>query len=309
MLLVLEDLHWAEPTALLLLRHLARALIDEPILLVASFRDREEKSTELLAALADLEGSEARRVALVGFDDAELSDLVASVTDAPSIAAAEVLEQLRVQTAGHPLYAVQLVRHLLESGHLLVDDRGKLSGGFTATDIPTSLLEVVWSRVQALGDATHTVLQAGSVLGIEFDEDTLVEMIDISDTDVTKALDSATGAGLLAETDELPAAMRFTHTLVAHTLYSQLRGARRRRLHERAARALEKAADVPAQRTVVELARHWALAGDFWAAQRWATEAGDYAFEHLAASEAATWYQTALDHAVALDRPDAIRAR
>jgi DNA-binding SARP family transcriptional activator/tetratricopeptide (TPR) repeat protein len=308
LVLVLDDLHWAEPTALLLLRHLARALIDVPVLVVASFRDTLEQSTELLAALADLEGGDTRRIALAGFDDAELSDLVVSVTDAPSSPAGDVLEQLRVQTAGNPLYAVQLVRHLVESGHLVVGDGVHLSGAFAATEIPASLLAVVWSRVRALGDVAHDVLQAGSVLGIEFDGDTLVEMIDGSADEVAAALDLSVGAGLLAETDEMPPTMRFTHALVAHALYSELGGARRRRLHEQAARALEKGTDMHPPTTVAALARHWALAGDLLAAQRWATVAGDHALEHLAPNEAATWYETALEHATTLPRPAPERA-
>jgi DNA-binding SARP family transcriptional activator len=91
LILVLDDLHWAEPTALLLLRHLARALIDAAVLVVVSFRDTEESSTELLTALADLDRADARRIALAGFDDAELSDLVVSVTDAPSRPASDLL--------------------------------------------------------------------------------------------------------------------------------------------------------------------------------------------------------------------------
>lgn len=304
LVLVLDDLHWAEPTALLLLRHLARALIEVPVLVVASFRDTAEQSTELLAALADLEGGGAGRIALAGFDDAELSDLVVSVTEAPSNPAGELLEQLRIQTAGNPLYAVQLVRHLLESGQLVVDESVHLSGAFATTAIPASLLDVVWSRVRALGDVAHSVLQAGSVLGIEFHEDTILEMTDASDAEVAAALDSSVGAGLLAETDEPPVMLRFTHALVAHALYSELRGARRRRLHERAARVLEKSADVLPQTTVAALARHWALAGDLFAAQRWATAAGDHALKHLAPSEAATWYETALAHATTLHRPE-----
>ena len=162
--------------------------------------------------------------------------------------------------------------------------------------------------MRALGDVAHEVLQAGSVLGIEFDEDTLVEMTDRSADEVAAALDLSVGAGLLAETDETPPMMRFTHALVAQALYVELGRSRRRRLHEQAARVLEKSTDALPQTTVVELARHWALAGERSSAQRWATAAGDYALAHLAPSEAATWYETALDHATAGLRPEPERA-
>jgi DNA-binding SARP family transcriptional activator len=305
--LMLDDLHWAEPTALLLLRHLARALSDAPVLVVASMRDTGEQSTDLIAALADLERGHARRISLLGFDDAELSDLVASVTDAPSTPADDLLEQLRHLTAGNPLYAVQLVRHLVEAGHLVADDKPR-ADALTDGNLPASLLDVVLTRVRALGDVTHDVLQAGAVLGVEFDENTLAQMTDAGDDDVTNALDAALEAGLLVESDELPVTMRFAHALVAHALYSALRGPRRRRMHERAARVLQKSTDELPQKTVVDLARHCALAGDLPDALRWSTAAGDYALDHLAPSEAARWYETALEHASALNLPEPDRA-
>jgi DNA-binding SARP family transcriptional activator len=308
LILVVDDLHWAEPTTLLLLRHLGRALLDSPVLILASYRDTEEPSTELLDAFADLERGPVRRVALAGFDDAELSDLVVSVTCAPASPAQEVLEQLRTETAGNPFYAVQLVRHLAESGQLVVDDGVRLSGSFASTALPPSLLDVVGSRVRALGEGTHDVLQAGAVIGIEFDEDIVVAMTGASVDDVARAMDASVGAGLLAGTDELATRKRFTHALVAHALYSELGDSRRRRLHERAAVALEASTDEPGHDVVVELARHCALAGDRVSALRWATTAGDDAMADLASTEAAGWYDTALGHATALGRPDAERA-
>jgi DNA-binding SARP family transcriptional activator/DNA polymerase III delta prime subunit len=310
LVLILDDLHWAEPTALLLLRHLARALVDAPVLVVASYRDTGEGgSVELRAALADLDRGNSRHIRLSGFDDAELSDLVVAVVDAPSGPASALLAHLREQTAGNPLYAAQLVRHLVESGHAVVDDDGvHLSGSLHGTAVPPNLLGVVWTRVQALGESAHDVLRAAAVLGAEFDADMVLDMLDGSDAEVEAALDASVGAGLLVDTGDASRTMRFVHALVADALYSELRGPRRRRLHERAARVLQKRSDELPQSVVVQLAHHWALAGDRSAAQRWATAAGDHAFGHLAPSEAASWYETALDHAVALQRPEAERA-
>jgi DNA-binding SARP family transcriptional activator/tetratricopeptide (TPR) repeat protein len=309
LIVMLDDMQWAEPTALLLLRHLARALVDVRVLVLVAFRDTGEPSAELRAALAELERGSARRVPLTGFDDAELSHLVTSIVDAEQGPATDVLEQLRDQTAGNPLYAGQLVRHLAEAGQIEVDgDVVRLADAFTGNAVPPSLLDVVWSRVRALGEVTHEVLRAASVLGVDFAEDTLVEMTDTGEEEVTASLDASVEAGILVDSDDPSGTLHFTHGLVAHALYSELRGSRRRRLHERAARVLEKSADVLPQVTVVQLARHWALAGDLSAAQRWATAAGDHAVDHLAPREAATWYETALEHATALQRPDAERA-
>jgi DNA-binding SARP family transcriptional activator len=309
LILILDDLHWAEPTALLLLRHLASALLDVPVLVLVSFRDSGEPSAELRTVLAELDRGGARRIALTGFDDADLSHLVRSIVDAARGPAPDVVEELRDQTAGNPLYAFQLVRHLAEAGQIVVDDdEVRLADAFTGNAVPPSLLDIVWTRVRALGETTHEVLRAGSVLGLEFTEDLLVEMADASRAEVGASLDASVEARILVDTDDPFGTLHFTHGLVAHALYSELRGSHRRRLHERAARLLEKSTDVLTQTIVVQLARHWSLAGDLAAAQRWATAAGDHADDHLAPNEAATWYEAALHHATARGRPDAERA-
>ncbi|TML18458.1 MAG: hypothetical protein E6G39_03195, partial [Actinobacteria bacterium] len=303
LVVMLDDLHWAEPTAFALLQHLTRALVDAPVLLIASFRDGAEHVTEKLRlALADLDRGDAQRVKLRGFDDADLADLV---TVEAGTSAADVAARLRDDSAGNPLYATQLIRHWVESG-LVEHDAGtvRFSGGGSGEAIPPSLRDVVWRRVDALGPETAEVLSAGAVLGIEFDGDLLTALVDAEVSVVDQALDAANKSGLLVPVDPATGAMRFTHALVANALYAELPPLRRRRLHERAARALANGADELPQKIIVQLVRHCALGGLRQDAMRWATSAGDHALAHLAPSEAATWYRAALEHCVALERPD-----
>jgi DNA-binding SARP family transcriptional activator len=305
LVIMLDDLHWAEPTALSLLDHLTHSLRDAPVLLIASHRDTAEVVTDpLRSALADLYRDEAHCISLRGFDDAELSDLVAveAGTDAPAIAA-----RLRDDSAGNPLYATQLLRHWVESGRFERQLQSTRSSAVPHDDLPRSLREVVWSRVGALGRDTAAVLSAGAVLGAEFDEHVLRELVELDESTMDRALDAAIAAGLLLPVG--PARrMRFAHALVADALYAELQPLQRRRMHAQAARVLGAGEHAPPQKTVVQLARHCAL-GDLPAdAMRWAAIAGDHALAHLAPSEAATWYRVALEHCVALERPKAERA-
>jgi len=306
LVVMLDDLHRAEPTALALLRHVTRALVDAPVLLIASFRDGAEHVTEALrVVLADIDWNEAHRITLRGFDDADLADLVAIETGA---SAAGVAARLRDDSAGNPLYATQLIRHWVESGLVERDvDTVRFSGDSSEGTIPPSLRDVVWSRVAALGAEAAEVLSAGAVLGVEFDDAALSALVEVDAAVVDRALDAATVSGLLVPVDPTGGVMRFTHALVADALYAELPPFRRRRLHERAARALEHTERRP-QKTVVQLARHCALGGLLLDAMRWATLAGDNALAHLAPSESATWYRAALEHCAALERPDAERA-
>ena len=88
------------------------------------------------------------------------------------------------------------------------------------------------------------------------------------------ALDAALGAGLLVETGDTRRPLRFTHALVAHALYSELGARHRRRLHGRAVHVLRRVDETPRPDTVVELARHSALAGDLTAAQTMGDDRG-----------------------------------
>jgi len=308
--LILDDLHWAEPTALLLLRHLSRALADAPVLLVVGYREAPSDATpELRATLADLDRGRCRSIPLTGFDDAELGRLTQSVVGVDGQVATDVLGHLREQTSGNPLYALQLIRHLWEAGLLTVEEgRISFAGEDPGGRLSRNLLDVVWSRVHALGDPIADVLTTASVLGTQFADDVVVLMTDLPGPEVDAALDSAIGAGLLVDTGDVRRSLRFAHALVAHALYSEVPERHRRRLHGRAVQVLQRGGDPPAAGVVVELARHASLAGDLTAAQRWAVAAGEYAYSNLAPAEAARWYERALTYARDRRVPDAERA-
>jgi DNA-binding SARP family transcriptional activator/tetratricopeptide (TPR) repeat protein len=312
LVLVLDDLQWAEPTALLLLRHLAGSLGDAPVLFLVSRRDPgEQVSDQLRGALADLERGEVRHLQLTGLDEGELAELVVAATRvAPDPELRRVTARLREETAGNPLYASQLVRHWMELGRAasgLAGEHGRPTI-VMPEGVPPSLREVVWSRVHALGDEVFAVLSAASVLGLEFPQDVLVEMLDLPEPAVLQALDVAMAAGVLIDMRSVRRAMRFVHALVANALYNNVGPSSRARMHERAADALAKRDEVVAPDVVVQLARHCALAGLATEALHWSICAGDHAFEHLAPTEAAHHYRVALDAAVVLNRPDTERA-
>ena len=306
LVVLLDDLHWAEPTALQLLRHLAGALVGVPILAVLSFRDTGESDTEgLRLALADVQQAGARRLDLVGLDEPALAELVregrlpAPADNGPAPDPSDVAARLVLETAGHPLYATQLLRHW--------DERTQPAESNGGT-IPRTLRDVVWRRVDALGPDATEVLTAAAVLGQEFDESVLVEMVDVGEPVVVIALDDAVRGGLLTESDAPVRTVRFVHALVANALYSDLGGARRTRLHARAAEALTARRNATGASGLVALARHCALGGLPDEAQHWYTVAGDAAFDDLATLEAIQHYRAALDLAERRARPDDERA-
>ena len=308
--LVLDDVQWAEPTGLLLLRHLCRALADASVLVVIGYRDApSDSSPELRTALADLERGRCRSLSLAGFDDAEMARLVQSVVGSSVEPAPDVLTHLQAETSGNPLFALQLVRHLWETKVLTAADGTiRFARSDREVDLSRSLLDVVWSRVRTLGATAPEVLSAAAVLGLDFADDVVGSMTDLPEAEVSGALDAAIAAALLVETGDTRQPLRFVHALVAHALYSEIPARQRRRLHGRAVQVLQRGANPPRPAVVVELARHSFLAGDLTAAQRWAVEAGGHAYQNLAAVEAARWYERALTYATDRQVSDAERA-
>ena len=310
LVVLLDDLQWAEPTALDLLRHLGRALADAPVLWVLSARDTDERRPAALrTVLADLERRPSRRMLLSGFGDDELADLMASLVavDRAAVTSA-VSARLREQTAGNPLYATQLVRHWAESGRLVLEAGVELAGDESGEEVPANLRDLLWSRVTALGDDVLEVLSAAAVLGTEFAEDTVIDMVEIPERAAMDALDLAERARLVVDVGPQASTMRFVHALVAGAVYSELPGRRRRRLHARAAQVLEKRSGAPATDLAAQLARHCALGGLLAEALRWATLAGDHAADRLSPAEAARWYRTALEHTAIVEVADHERA-
>ena len=299
LVLMLDDLQWTEPTALLLLRHLGHSLAAVPVLLVISRREPgEPASDQLREALAELERGRVRHLPLPAFGDAEISALVADlVPSAPDSIRGRISASVRLQTAGNPLYATEAIKHWGES-----------DGPEGIRKIPSSLREALWSRVHALGDEVAYVLMTASVLGTEFEEGLLIEMVTIPEARARRALDTSVAAGVLTVLPSLRRILRFAHALIADALYGEIGASSRARLHEEAVRVLSKRTDESTANLVVQLARHSALAGMGSEAIRWSTLAGDDALASLSPTEAAGYYRRAVDAALELGRPSAERA-
>ena len=226
---------------------------------------------------------------------------------------AAVCARLHEQSAGNPLYAIQLVRHWAESGQLAVAAAGVdfamgAAGGAAGDEVPASLRNLIWSRVSSLGDEVLAVLSAAAVLGTQFDAGAVIDMAGISESDAMDALDVAEAAGLLTEVEARAGTLRFVHVLVARAVYAGLPRGRRRRLHAQAAQVLAKQAGPSAMHLAAQVARQYALGAMPEQARHWAITAGDYAAGQLSPAEAARWYLQALDHGPALESPGAERA-
>ena len=306
-LLVLDDLHWAEHATLLLLRHLARSTREAQVLIVGTYRDTDlGRSHPLAEVLADLRReSTVERVDLRGLDEAEVAAYVAAAAGHElDDVTGDLARRLHAETEGNPFFVGQVLRNLSESGALVQED-GRWRATDAAARIPEGVREVIGRRLSRLPPSTIAVLELAAVIGRELDDRLLLGAADVDEDEVLDALERAEAAHLLDPVAGARGRHAFVHALVRSTLYEELATTRRLRLHRRVGEVLEARAD---DDTVLpELARHFAEAaalGEEAKAARYGVLAARAAWRRLAYEEAARICEQAI---AALDPNDRSR--
>jgi tetratricopeptide (TPR) repeat protein len=315
LLLILDDLQWADGPTLSLLRHVVTAGASIPVMVVGTYRDSDlSHDHPLTALLADLHREQGgERVKLTGL---QAEDVLALMEAAAGHELDEdgraLAREIARETAGNPFFAGELLRHLTESGAIVQEDGGRwhLVGDVADLGLPQSVREVIGRRVERLGPDARTALSAAAVIGRDFDLDLLVGVLELGEARLLDLLEEAIAASLLQEIGERAGRFTFSHALVEHTLYEDLGRTRRARLHHRIAVALEeRCGDEPGER-LGELAAHWAatvVSTDTAKACHYARRAAERALAQLAPDEAARWYRQALelyDQASSSDRSE-----
>jgi DNA-binding SARP family transcriptional activator len=238
-LMVVDDVHWADRSSLLLARHLAQESSLGAVLMVCTFRDSElQPGHQLRAVLAELERvRELPRVRLDGMDEHEVSQLVGDDVAPGTVAA------IHAETAGNPFFVKQLVRHLQESGD---------TGG-----VPDGVRDVIARRVARLSEHAGRVLGISALIGRDFDLDLLERVAGLAEEELLDVLDAAVRGALLVEVHSTPGRYSFAHALLRTALEAELSATRRARLHLRIGEAIEQLHGARPDQWLVELARHF----------------------------------------------------
>jgi class 3 adenylate cyclase/tetratricopeptide (TPR) repeat protein len=300
LVLMLDDLHWADGPTLLMLKYLL-VYPQMPALVVGTYRSTEvlrgSPLWELLSELQRQPGVD--RVELDGLDPADcvtMTQHVANETLGPS--GVEFVQALGEATSGNPFFLGEIVRSLKEAGGLASAIERGHAADRSALEIPRSVRDAIARRVASMGARVEQVLCAAAVIGREFDVELLARMLDVTEEQLIDVLDEATEAALIAEVPGIGMRYSFVHPLIPPSLYEQLGGGGRRRLHRGALDGLEQllGAESRAQRRG-EFAYHALAAVPIVPASRavgYAREAGEYALDQLAPQEATRWFEHAL---------------
>jgi class 3 adenylate cyclase/tetratricopeptide (TPR) repeat protein len=305
-LLILDDLHWADRGTVTLVDHLVRWTDPMPLVVVGTYRDSDlTRIHPLTGALADWRREEmVHRLALRGLSDADAVDLVALAAghdlDGDGVAFAHAA---RRETDGSPFFLVEILRHLSEIGALRQEDgRWRYHGDPARLGVPESVREVIGRRVHRLSADAAQALETASVIGREFDLALLARVLSETEERVLAGLEEALEARLVGEVAGVPGRFSFAHALVRQTLYEEFTAARRLQLHRRVADTMEALYGADDRSHLAELAYHWLTAvppvavddADRTKAVDYARRAARRALEGLAFEQAAAHYEAAL---------------
>ena len=311
-ILVLDDVHWADKPSLLLLRHLLRSGSPMRLLVLATYRDTDLDRTHPLAeVLADLRREPGvARLDLAGLDASEVTALMEATAGhdlgEPGVGLAQAVQQ---ETQGNPFFVGEVLRHLAESGAIVQRD-GRWTSDRTLEDvgIPEGIREVVGRRLSRLSDAANRALAVAAVIGAQFDLGTIEAAGGPAGEELFDALDQAVQHAIVREVPGAVGRYTFAHALVRSALYEELTTNRRVRMHWQVGLALEARYAQRDDAHLDELAYHFAegaLAGDPLKAVDYGRRAGERAEAELAFESAAQHYERALGSFELVDAPDA----
>jgi tetratricopeptide (TPR) repeat protein len=310
MVIVLEDLHWADRGTLDLLQHLSRNLQGARLVVVGTYRDVEvDRAHPLSGALAELRRSGTfLRVPLRGLTVDEVHRMYESLrgNEVPWAQA----EAVHRQTEGNPLFIQEFLRYLVEEGYVLreggrwVPAQGTVPG----TGLPEGLRDVIGKRLSRLSEQCNRLLSVAAVIGRDFDLETLRVVGGLSEDELLSSIEEAVRVGVLEERS-LPGAVRyrFAHAFFRQSLYEEMIAPRRLRLHQEVARALEAQYVARREEHAAELAEHYGQStdrADLAKAVEYSELAAKRAMSVFAYAEAEGHYRRCLEVQEVLDPDD-----
>jgi tetratricopeptide (TPR) repeat protein len=310
LVLVLDDLHWVDPASAALLFHLARRLEGDRVLILGAFRpgdvalDRGGERHPLEPVLTELKRYHGDILARLGEEDNDGRRFVDALVAAemPGMDSA-FREELFRHTGGHPLFCVELLRHLKESGGLAIDGVGRwrAAGPVDWDALPPRVEGLIQERAQRLEPEQRELLAAASVAGEEFAAEVVSAAVSRELRDVLRELSGplekrhgmVRALGLRRANGRRLAVYRFRHNLFQTWFYQQLDPIERAYLHDDIGRSLESLYAAAPEQVAVRLAWHFVEADQTEAALRYLLMAADRARATFANAEAGLRYSEA----------------
>ena len=317
--LLLEDLHWADPSSIDLLRHLSQRISNQQLLIAGTFRpeDIERSNHPLKSYKAEMQSHKlCEELALDSLSPEHIQDYL-NATFGPNTFPSEFASHIHDKTEGHPLFATNLLQYLHERGDIAkTNEHWSLSRPISQMELelPESVRSMIARKVDLLADEERRALQYASVEGQEFLSTIVAASLGVDEVDLEEMLAQVEKTHRLVVTlgeEELPdgslaTRYRFAHALYQNFLYGGLVAKRRIMLHRQAGEQLIRRYGNRASHIATQLALHFDRGREFNKAVEFLGLAGDNANALYGTDEAAQHYTRALRLAEKL--PDEVRS-
>ena len=292
-LLVVDDIHWADESTRELLDHLSRRLAALAALLVVTYRADELHRRHPLAPVLQSwrRSGLAETVKLEPLAPAGVAEMIRVMFDAPAIEA-DLRNPMFERSEGNPFVLEEMLKEAIERGDIVRTDAGWERRSLGDLEIPETVRDTILLRLQRLDEEHTTILQAAAVLGRSFDYPTLVAVSGADEGAVNGALEAAIGQQLIEEHPDAQGSYRWRHALTQEAIYTDMVMPRRQQLHSRAADALTAQ---PSMRSI-DVAHHLLGAARFAEAVPVCLRSADEAERALAYGDAVAVLERALPH-------------
>ena len=306
--LLLEDLHWADPPSINLIQYLGKIIDQVRLLLIGTFRpdDLEAVNRPLRDCRRELQGSDHFEEMRLGMLGREAIAEHLNARFSPNDFSQELAGLIEQKTGGHPLFITRLARDLGERGDIIkLNSHWSLARDVSEVclEMPESVLGIIRRRLEMLGEEDLRLLRYASVQGEEFLSGITADLLQVDALEVEERLERLAGSSSLVRSlgeHELPdnsisTRYRFAHSLYQNVLYEDLVGKRRRLLHLQTGELLEKRYGNKAGQIAAQLAMHFELAREFKRAIHYLIAVGNNAAKVHAMLEAIAHFTSAIN--------------
>src|SRR5213594_2127418 len=305
LVLVFDDLQWADTPSLLLLQFLVHELRDTAMLVVATYRAMEARQNPQVADILGALARDGRHLPLSGFGEGEVAAFIEGKTGRSASAA--LVRAVHRETEGNPFFVDEIV-HLLVAERALERRDATIPGRLP---VPQGVREAIRRRLAPLPAPCREALTLASVVGREFGLGALERACGLEADALLEVLRPALGREILVRDPRTPGRYRFAHALIRETIYEELGAAERARLHGRIGDVLEALHEMDPTPHLATLAHHFLEAVPAGGAEKaitYSTRAARYAEASLAYEDAAVLFERALE-VLAEARPADARER
>jgi tetratricopeptide (TPR) repeat protein/tRNA A-37 threonylcarbamoyl transferase component Bud32 len=305
--LLLEDLHWADPSSVDLLRYLCHRIVRQRVLLLGTFRpeDVELCNPPLKNYRREMQAHKLCEEIALGLLGEEHIDSYLNARFPANDFPPELARLIQRKTEGHPLFATSLVQFLAERGDLTkTNAHWTLARKLSDMDLeaPESVRGMIRKKIDVLGEEDRRALQYASIEGEEFTSTVVAKLLGVDDLALEERLDRLDRVHRLIDPrgeeqwpdGTLGVRYRFAHALYQNVLYGDLVSKRRILLHRQAGEQLITHYGAEASRIATQLAMHFERGRDYARAIEYLIQAGDNAIRVFANAEAEKHYSHAL---------------